>query len=103
MPRNLYERVEVIFPVKDELLRERVHQEILEAYLADNVKSRILQKDGSYVRTWQTQGKRKPPAAAAAFSAQEFFLRLAEGKQALDAIPAAPAPKRRRTPAGKER
>jgi polyphosphate kinase len=103
MPRNLYERVEVIFPVKDELLRERVHQEILEAYLADNVKSRILQKDGSYVRTWQTQGKRKPPAASAAFSAQEFFLRLAEGKQALDAIPAAPAPKRRRTPAGKER
>ena len=41
MPRNLYERVEVIFPVKDELLRERVRQEILESYLADNVKSRI--------------------------------------------------------------
>jgi polyphosphate kinase len=103
MPRNLYERVEVIFPVKDELLRERIHQEILEAYLADNVKARILQKDGSYVRTWQAQGKRKPPAASAAFSAQEFFLRLAEGKQALDAIPAAPVPKRRRTLAGRER
>jgi polyphosphate kinase len=102
MPRNLYERVEVIFPVKDELLRERIHQEILEAYLADNVKSRLLQKDGSYVRPWQAQGKRKPPATAAAFNAQEFFLRLAEGKQALDDIPAAPAPKRR-TLAGRER
>jgi len=103
MPRNLYERVEVIFPLKDELLRERVRQEILEAYLADNVKSRILQKDGSYVRTWQAQGKRKPPAASAAFNAQEFLLRLAEGKQNLDAIPTAPAPKGRRTLAGKER
>jgi polyphosphate kinase len=103
MPRNLYERVEVIFPLKDELLRERVHQEILEAYLADNVKSRILKKDGSYLRTWQAQGKRKAPAAAAAFSAQEFFLRLAEGKQAMDAIPVAAAPKGRKTLAGKER
>jgi polyphosphate kinase len=103
MPRNLYERVEVIFPVKDELLRERIHQEILEAYLADNVKARILQNDGSYVRTWQAQGRRKPPAASAAFNAQEFFLRLAAGNQALDAIPAAAVPKRRRTLAGKER
>jgi polyphosphate kinase len=102
MPRNLYERVEVIFPVKDELLRERIHQEILEAYLADNVKARILQRDGSYVRTWQAQGKRKPPVAAGAFNAQDFFLRLAEGKQALDAIPAAPV-LQRRTLAGKER
>src|SRR6202051_1315537 len=31
MPRNLYERVEVLFPLKDELLRERVRQEILES------------------------------------------------------------------------
>src|SRR5579863_4467984 len=100
MPRNLYERVEVVFPVKDELLRERIHQEILEAYLADNVKSRILQKDGSYVRTWQAQGKRK---ASGTFNVQEFFLRLAEGKQDLDSIPASPAFKGRRTPAGKER
>ncbi len=103
MPRNLYERVEVVFPLKDELLRERVHQEILEAYLADNVKARILQKDGSYVRTWQAQGKRKAPAGSAAFSAQDFFLRLAEGKQSLDTIPAPTASKGRRTLAGKER
>jgi hypothetical protein len=41
--------------------------------------------------------------ASTAFSAQEFFLRLAEGKQALDAIPAAPVPKGRRALAGKER
>jgi polyphosphate kinase len=103
MPRNLYERVEVIFPVKDELLRERVRREILESYLADNLKSRFLQKDGSYVHAWQAQGKRKPPTGAAAFSAQDFLINLAEGKQSLESIPAVPAPRIRRTAVGKER
>jgi polyphosphate kinase len=103
MPRNLYERVEVIFPVKDELLRERVRREILESYLADNLKSRFLQKDGSYVRAWQAQGKRKPPTGPTAFSAQDFLINLAEGKQSLESIPAVPASKIRRTAVGKER
>src|SRR6202163_4184000 len=53
MPRNLYERVEVIFPLKDALLRERVRHEILEAYLADNLKARILLPDGTYIPAWQ--------------------------------------------------
>src|SRR5215470_17377125 len=53
MPRNLYDRVEVIFPLKDDLLRERVKNEILDSYLADNMKARIGQKDGTYVRPWQ--------------------------------------------------
>src|SRR5713226_3291346 len=96
MPRNLYERVEVMFPLKDELHSERVRHEILDAHLADSVKSRVLRKDGSYVRSWQAEGKRKPPAGAAAFSAQDFLLGLAEGKQLLDAIPALPARRARR-------
>src|SRR5271170_6126927 len=103
MPRNLYERVEVIFPVKDEFLRERIRQEILEAYLADNLKSRLLQKDGSYVRVWKAQGKRKPPSGKAGFSAQDFMIGLAEGKQALESIPAAPNSRSRRATIGKER
>jgi polyphosphate kinase len=102
MPRNLYERVEVLFPLKDELLRERVRQEILESYLADNLKSRILQKDGSYIRAWRAQGRRKPPTATA-FNAQEFLISLAEGKQSLDAIPLAQTPRSARALAGKER
>src|SRR5271156_647145 len=102
MPRNLYERVEVMFPVKDELLRERVRQEILSSYLADNLKARLLQKDGSYVRAWRAQGKRKPPVGAAAFSAQDFLIGLAEGRQGLDAIPAAPSPRGRRATMGRE-
>ncbi len=96
MPRNFYERVEVMFPIKDGLLRERVRHEILLAYLADNLKSRVLQKDGSYDRIWRAQGKRKPPSGASAFSAQDFLMALAEGKQFLDAIPVA-APRQPRT------
>jgi polyphosphate kinase len=84
MPRNLYERVEVLLPVQDEFLRDRVHHEILDAYLADNRKARLLLSDGTYIRAWQPlRGKRnrKPPMGAAAFSAQEFMIQLAEGKQ----------------------
>src|SRR3989449_4945257 len=102
MPRNLYERIEVIYPVKDALLRERVKNEILEAYLADNLKARVLQKDGSYIRAWQAQGKRNPPTGTAAFNAQEFLIAVAEGKQPLEAIPPEP-PKRVRRPALLER
>jgi polyphosphate kinase len=103
MPRNLYERVEVIFPLKDSLLRERVRHEILDSYLTDNVKSRILKRDGSYVRSWETQGKRKAPTGNAAFSAQDFLIALAEGKQGLTSIPSLPPPKSHRAAIGKER
>jgi polyphosphate kinase len=103
MPRNLYERVEVMFPLKDALLRERIKHEILDAYLADNLKSRQLQKDGTYVRLWQAQGKRKPPAGASAFNVQEFLVGLAEGKQPLEAIPVTPMRRMPRTAVGKER
>jgi len=103
MPRNLYERVEVMFPLKDALNRERVRQEILNAYLADNVKSRVLVKDGTYVRSWQAEGKRKPPAPALAFNAQDFLFGLAEGKQAVESMPAPSTRKARRVVLGKER
>ncbi|HUO26422.1 MAG TPA: polyphosphate kinase 1 [Candidatus Aquilonibacter sp.] len=105
MPRNLYERVEVLVPLRDELLRERVRHEILDAYLLDNRKARILLRDASYIRAWQSaHGKRnpKPPTGAAAFSAQDFLIGLAEGKQPI--LPTLPVPAARpRVLAGKER
>jgi len=107
MPRNLYERVEVLVPLRDEVLRERVHREILDAYLADNRKARILLPDANYIRAWQPlRGKRnrRPPTGEAAFSAQDFLIAVAEGKA--PALPPAPAPMRRRRArqlAGKER
>ena len=50
MPRNLFERCEVVFPVRDPAARARIHDEILPAYLADTVKARLQQPDGSYIR-----------------------------------------------------
>lgn len=47
MPRNLDKRVEIVFPVEDEVLKEEVVH-ILEVELEDNVKAHILQPDGSY-------------------------------------------------------
>ena len=103
MPRNLYERVEVVFPIKDPLLRERVVHEILNVYLADNVKARLLQKDGKYLRAWKAQGKRRSPVGAAAFNAQEFLIGLAEGKQTMEVIPPPPQHRAKRLSMGKER
>ncbi len=86
MPRNLFERCEVAFPVRDPAALARIHDEILPAYLADTVKARLQQPDGSYIRA------SKPPASKPLrdqnpFSAQDFLIQLAEGKAGLDAIP----------------
>jgi polyphosphate kinase len=50
MPRNIDRRVEVIFPVEDPQLVRQLRDEVLAVYLADNMKARIMQTDGSYVR-----------------------------------------------------
>ncbi len=51
MPRNLFRRIEVVFPVEDGNLRERIIREILGVTLADNVKARFLGEDGSYQKS----------------------------------------------------
>jgi polyphosphate kinase len=81
MPRNLFERCEVIFPVKDKAARARIQQEILAAYLADTTHARLMQEDGSYTRA---QDFNKPHGG---FNSQEFLMRLAEGKADLTGIP----------------
>jgi polyphosphate kinase len=81
MPRNLFERCEVAFPVRDAAALARIHDEILPASLADTVKARLQQPDGNYIRA----GKLLKDAPA--FSSQDFLLQLAEGKTGLDAIP----------------
>ena len=50
MPRNLSRRVEVVFPVENHKLIRRLRDEILGTYMGDNVKTRRLQSDGTYVR-----------------------------------------------------
>jgi polyphosphate kinase len=48
MTRNLDRRVEVVTPVLDPNLRRHLKDVVLEAYLKDNVKARILNADGLY-------------------------------------------------------
>ena len=48
MPRNLFRRIEVVFPVEDGNLRDRITEDVLSRQLADNVKARILGPDGTY-------------------------------------------------------
>jgi len=86
MPRNLYERCEVLFPVCDKAAMKRLREEILESYLRDDVKARLLQADGSYVRA---------PRHGDGLSAQDWLMELARdpGKQLGRAEPeAATAP-----------
>jgi polyphosphate kinase len=66
MPRNLIRRVEVLFPVLDPSLRQRL-REVLDVYLADNVKARILQPDGAYARV-------SPAPSAEPLNSQTYFL-----------------------------
>jgi polyphosphate kinase len=70
MPRNLYERVEVLFPVKDAALRTRVATEILGAYLSDNCKSHLLRSNGTYSCSPATRN-------GLSVNAQEHLLRVA--------------------------
>lgn len=56
MTRNLEHRVETLFPVLDRKLQQRV-MDILESQLADNVKRRELQPDGSYVHIYPTDAE----------------------------------------------
>jgi polyphosphate kinase len=85
MPRNLYERVEVMFPVKNATLRNRIFDEILQAYLRDTDKTRNLRPNGSYDRTVQANGSR-PSRNGNRFSAQAFFVKLAQGNNPTEAV-----------------
>ena len=74
MPRNFDRRVEVIFPVEDEAARCRITDEILPAFLTDNIKSYELQPDGTYRR-------RHPAEGDDARQAQLHFRRLTRKAQ----------------------
>ena len=64
MPRNLERRVEIMFPVEDPRLKEKV-MHILEVQLRDTVKAHLLQPDGSYEKV-DRRGKET-------FNSQEAF------------------------------
>ena len=57
LPRNLFRRIELAFPIEDGVLRERLIHELLAGSLADNTKARFLQSDGSYRRARPARGQ----------------------------------------------
>ncbi|MCY2933736.1 MAG: polyphosphate kinase 1 [Planctomycetota bacterium] len=59
MPRNFRRRVELLFPIEDPRLKSRIVDGILGITLADNVKARLLQSDGTYVRAKPAPGEPK--------------------------------------------
>lgn len=63
MTRNMERRIELLFPVGDARAKTRL-VEILDGYLADNVKARLLNSDGTYTRV-ETAGE--PVRAQAQF------------------------------------
>jgi polyphosphate kinase len=58
LPRNFKRRIELVFPIEDGVLRERVIREILDVLLADNDKARLLRSDGSYERVQPGPGQK---------------------------------------------
>ncbi|OPY34168.1 MAG: polyphosphate kinase [Methanomassiliicoccales archaeon PtaU1.Bin124] len=59
MPRNLNRRVEDLFPVMDEKIKQSIVKNMLEVHLADNVKARQLLADGTYVPVKVKDGEKK--------------------------------------------
>jgi polyphosphate kinase len=55
-PVHCLRRIEVLFPIEDGNLRERIRSQILEAVLCDNVKARFLQPSGAYTRPRLSRG-----------------------------------------------
>ncbi len=70
MDRNLSRRVEVVFPIEQPNLKQRLIREIIATSLADNVKARLLLPEGSYKRL-------TPDAGQARVRSQERFLEIA--------------------------
>ncbi|MFO0811350.1 MAG: polyphosphate kinase 1 [Gemmataceae bacterium] len=86
MDRNLSRRVEVVWPVEQADLKARLIDEVLATTLADNVKAREMQPDGSYRRV-------EPKTGDPIVRSQERFVKLAEESAARRQIPmAAPPP-----------
>jgi len=67
MPRNLDRRVETLFPVKDPAILAYLRNAVLEADLHNNLRARVMQPDGYYVR-------KEPRPADAGIDSQAWLL-----------------------------
>ncbi|MCX5857863.1 MAG: RNA degradosome polyphosphate kinase, partial [Deltaproteobacteria bacterium] len=58
MPRNFKKRAEILYPINNTELKTQIMDEIMMTYLKDNVKARLMQPDGSYLRIKPKDGER---------------------------------------------
>ena len=72
MNRNLRGRVEVVFPIEDKKLKERMYNEVLGLALIDRTKNRLLCSDGQYIRL-------DPDEEHPEFCVQEALMEIANG------------------------
>jgi polyphosphate kinase len=97
LPRNFVRRIELAFPIEDGVLRERVINQILPLYLADNTKARKLQADGSYQRAAPAKGE-KPRRSQVEFMQlaqqddDEMHRKPVDGKTRYPQVKLAPSP-----------
>jgi polyphosphate kinase len=67
MARNFYRRIEVVFPVEDEAIRNRILDSVLPTYMKDCHNATQLRSNGSY-------RKIVPKGTDFAFSSQRAFI-----------------------------
>ena len=79
MPRNLFRRVETVFPISAPGMVKHV-EEILEWFWRDNVKAQVMQPDGTYAFRHRGEGE-------AAFDAQAEFLADSQRRRKSHALP----------------
>jgi polyphosphate kinase len=79
MNRNLRNRVEVVFPIEDPPIKQQLVQ-FLQLCLADRIKTRVCQADGSYVHLEAADGE-------TAFAMQDVLMAIAHGGSAPEGLP----------------
>jgi polyphosphate kinase len=80
MQRNIYERVEVMFRLKDPVLCSQVFKQVISPYLADTEKTRVLLPSGDYVRGHKA-GQFSASRNGFRFNAQEFLIGFTESRE----------------------
>jgi polyphosphate kinase len=89
MHRNIYERVEVMFHLRDAALCAQIFNEVIQPYLADTQKTRVLLPNGEYAHARDAH-KLLGIRNGFHFNVQEFLIGFAEGREEIRSVPPAP-------------
>lgn len=77
MPRNLDRRIEVLTPVEDPMLKEKLYRDLIMPHIHDTADSWELHADGTYSRV-------EPQPGDSPFSSQKAFMALPSGWNPVD-------------------